>query len=107
LSLSCTKQVTAGEFFCHGPYHNAITDAVNLRDSGDTFRVVVEDGVIREFSFPEHSGLMVPLAAFISQVEGNQACDHEELFVLPRTADCASLILEHLDEFAADYESNP
>lgn len=106
LTLSCTKQVTPGEFFCHAPYHNAITDAINHRDGGDTFRVVVEGGVIREFSFPEHSGLMVPLAGFISQVENNQACEQEELLVLPRTADCANFILEHLDEFAADYETN-
>jgi hypothetical protein len=47
---------------------------------------------------------MVPLAAFLSQVEGNQACEQKELFVLPRTADCANFILEHLDEWAPQWQ---
>jgi hypothetical protein len=104
LTLNCTEQATPGMFTCHAPYHNAMTDAINYRDGGDTIRVVVEGGVIREFSFPEHSFLMVPLAAFISQVENNQACEHEELLVLPRTADCANLILDNLDDWAVEYQ---
>lgn len=115
LTLNCTEQATPGVFTCHAPYHNAITDAINYRDGGDTIRVVVEGGVIREFStpmigagpetsFPEHSFLMVPLAGFISQVESNQACEHEELLVLPRTADCANLILDNLDDWAVEYQ---
>jgi hypothetical protein len=101
LTLGCAEQATPGVFTCHAPYHNAITDAINYRDGGDTFRVVVEDGVIREFSFPEHSGLMAGLAGFILGVEGNQACEQEELLVLPRTAECANMILDNLDEWAA------
>jgi hypothetical protein len=83
-----------------------ITDAINYRDGGDTLRVVVEGGVIREFSFPEHTFLMVPVARFIAGVEGNQACEHEELLVLPHTGECANLILDNLDEWAAWYETN-
>jgi hypothetical protein len=106
LTLNCRRQATPGVFTCHVPYHNAITDAINHQDGGDTIRVVVEGGVIREFSFPEHSSIMVPLAAFLSQVEDGQACDHEELLVLPCTADCAGVILDHIDEWAAWYKAS-
>lgn len=106
LILNCTEQASPGVFTCHVPYHNAITDAINLRDGGDTIRVVVDGGAIREFSFPEHSGLMVSLAGVISQVEDNEDCDSEELLVLPRTVDCAEVILDHIDDWAAWYKAN-
>jgi hypothetical protein len=107
LTLSCEEQEMPGVVSCQAPYHNAITDASNYKDGGDTLRVVVEGGVIREFSFPEHSFLMEQVARFIAGVEGNQACEHEELLVLPHTGECASLILDNLDEWAAWYETNP
>ena len=68
--------------------------------------MVVEGGVIREFSFPEHTFLIEAVARFIAGVEGNQACEHEELLVLPHTGECANLILDNLDQWAAWYETN-
>jgi hypothetical protein len=90
LDLNCTE-FTPGRFSCHMRYHNAMTDAINLLDRGEPFRVVVENGVITVFEFPEHSGLMTGLAGFMLGVKGNQACEHEELLVLPHTAECANL----------------
>jgi hypothetical protein len=107
LTLTCAEQEMPGVVSCQAPYHNAITDAINYRDGGDTLRVVVEGGVIREFSFPEHTFLMEQVARFIAGVEGNQACEHEELLVLPHTGECANLILDNLDEWAAWDETNP
>jgi len=111
LTLACTKQVTPGVFTCHVPYQNAITDAINYRDGGDTIRVVVEGGVIREFNFPEHTGLLAQIAAFLHD-EGNPACAREFFDLFPEegagppTADCANLILDNLDDWAAWYQTN-
>lgn len=106
LTLTCSKQATPGMFTCNMPYHNAVTDAVGMIDRGDTNRVTVEDGVITEFSFPEHSGLMVPLASFIGGLSGNDVCEDQQLLVLPKTAECGEFIVEHLEEFAHYYETN-
>lgn len=106
LTLSCSEHATPGTFTCNMPYHNALTDAVGIVDRGDTNRVTVTDGVITEFSFPEHSGLMVPLASFIGGLENNEACEHQELLVLPHTTDCANLVMEHLEEFARSYQAS-
>lgn len=106
LTLTCSKQATPGMFTCNMPYHNAVTDAVGIIDRGDTSRVTVEDGVITEFSFPEHSGLMVPLASFIGGLRDNEVCEDQQLLVLPKTAECGDFIVEHLDEFAHYYETN-
>ena len=67
---------------------------------------VVRNGVVTEFGFPEHSGLMVPLAAFIAGLEGDEACEQQGMLVLPKNADCAHFILQHPDEFALSYKTN-
>lgn len=112
LTLNCTAlRSTPGVFTCHTPYHNALTDAIGLRVGQDTFRVVVNDGVITEFNFPEHTELLTEIAAFLHD-EGNPACAREFFDLFPEegagppTADCANLMLEHLDEWAAWYETN-
>lgn len=106
LTLTCSKQATPGMFTCNMPYHNAVTDAVGIIDRGDTSRVTVKDGVITEFSFPEHSGLMVPLASFVSGLRDNEVCEDQQLLILPKTAACGDFIVEHLDEFAHYYATN-
>lgn len=98
LILNCTEETTPGVFTCNVPYHNAITDAVGYVDSpGDTNRVVVEDGVITEFHVPEHSFLLIELGIFLEeQVGGHESCVDDL-----RTPECAGLIMDHLDEWAA------
>jgi hypothetical protein len=110
LTLNCTQQKTPGVFTCNTPYHNALTDAIGFADRGDTNRVVVKDGVIREFSFPEHTFLMASVGGFLS--DNNSACGREFFSIFPEdptpppTTDCANLILENLDEWAAWHETN-
>jgi hypothetical protein len=108
LTLNCTEVLvlapggellnTPGVFTCNVPYHNAITDAVGYVDSpGDTNRVVVSDGVITEFAIPEHGFLLNEVGIFLEeQVEGYEGCVDDL-----RTPECASLIVDHLDEWAA------
>ncbi|HJQ90752.1 MAG TPA: hypothetical protein VJ950_03545 [Acidimicrobiia bacterium] len=106
LSLNCIEQDTPGVFTCRTPYHNAMTDAVGYVDDGDTNRVVVEDGVITQFNFPEHTELLTYVAAFLRD-EGSPGCASEFFDLFPEegagppTADCASFMLEYLDEWAA------
>lgn len=108
LTLDCSEQATRGVFSCRVPYHNALTDAIDYRDSGDTIRAVVEAGVITEFSFPEHSFV---LAAFLTYLEDGSASGADNRACLgsrgaSRTASCASLMMDNLDEWAAWYEIN-
>lgn len=110
LTLNCTEEVNRpGVFTCNVPYHNGITDAVGYVDSpGDTNRVVVQDGVITQFGiphhldqgvaheFPEHSFLLNEVGNFLrEQVEGHEGCVADL-----RTPECATLIMDHLDEWA-------
>jgi hypothetical protein len=111
LSLNCTEEDTPGEFSCRAIYHNALTDAIGLPVGQDSFGVVVTDGVITEFDFPEHTLLLAEIADFLHE-QGYPACAREffDLFpdedAGPPTADCAGLMLEHLDEWASWYEAN-
>lgn len=111
LTVNCTDEVnTPGMFTCNVPYHNALTDAVGYVDSpGDPIHVVVQDGVITQFGlphhldqgvaheFPEHSFLLWEVGYFLrEEVEGSEGC-LDDL----RTPECARLIMDHLDEWAA------
>ena len=71
---------------------------------------MVEDGVIREFNFPDQRELMAFVADFLRET-GNPTCA-EEFFSLfpedpipPPTADL-NLMLDNLNEWAAWYETN-
>lgn len=123
LTLNCTEVVnTPGMFTCNVPYHNALTDAVGYIDSpGDFIHVVVQDGVITQFGlprklvqgvahgFPEHSVLLRSVVSFLrDEVEGSGSCwdDSTSAWALIRTPECAGLIMNHLDEWAAWYRTN-
>ena len=109
LTLDCTEEVNSpGVFTCNVPYENAITDAVGGESPGVPYRVVVRNGVITEFGIPHHivqgwthefemGDHMGDVASFLRQeVEGAGACRDD-----PRTPECARLIMDHLDEWAA------
>lgn len=93
--LYCTEQVTAGEFTCRTPYHNALTDALDYFDSGDFNRVVVEDGVITRFGFPEHTWIVLEIGTFLA-IEGGFD-GYEECAFGPFPEWCATIQLENLD----------
>ncbi len=124
LTLNCTELVnTPGMFTCNVPYHNALTDAVGYIDSpGDQIDVVVQEGVITQFAlpnalvqgfahtFPEHNFLLRTVVSFLrEEVEGSEGCWDFPTDFLPtviRTPDCANLIMDNLDDWAAWYEVN-
>ena len=98
LTLNCTENTHGGVFACHTPYHNALTDAIGYVDGGDTNRVVVEDGVITEFGFPEHTWLVVSMGTFLAtegRFEGYEDCGFG-----PFPESCATSQLENLDAWA-------
>ena len=96
LTLNCTGG-EGGVFSCNTPYHNAMTDAIDYRDVGDTNRVVVEDGVITEFGFPEHSFMVVQMGSFLA-MEGLLA-SYENCLFGPFPESCATIQLENLDSW--------
>jgi hypothetical protein len=123
LTLNCTEEEnTSGMFTCNVPYHNALTDAVGSVDSpGDFIHVVVQDGVITQFGlprhlvqgiaheFPEHNVILRAVVSFLrEEVEGSEGCwdDPTSFWSVIRTPECARLIMDHLEEWAAWYESN-
>ena len=94
-TLDCQAQDTPGAFTCNTPYHNAMTDAIGYVDSGDTSRFVVEDGLITEFAFPEHTFIVVEMGTFLimeGRFEGYGDCG-----VGPFPESCANIQLENLD----------
>lgn len=94
LTLNCSGG-TNGVFTCNVPYHNAITDALEFVDHGDTNRVVVDDGVITEFGFPEHSWINIQMGTFLAiegRFDGYEACGFG-----PFGESCAAIQLENLD----------
>lgn len=98
LTLECRQASTPGQSFsCRVPYHNALTDAIGYVDSGDTNRVVVEDGVITEFGFPEHSFIVVEIGVFLAmegRFDGYEDCNFG-----PFPESCAAIQLENLDSW--------
>jgi hypothetical protein len=101
LTLTCEPD-GPGQLQCLVPYQNAPADAVGYRDSpGDSIRVVVENGEVTQFSFPWHTWLERDLSVFLSEFEDSQVCGQGGVGnPLLRTTDCASWIMEHLDEWA-------
>jgi hypothetical protein len=98
LTLNCTGG-TDGVFSCTVPYQNAMTDALGSADHGDTNRVVVEDGVVTEFGFPEHSWMVLSMGAFLGiedRFDGYEDCGFG-----PFPESCATIQLENLDEWVA------
>ena len=65
LELKCTES-TPGSFSCGTPYRNAMTDAIGEGGGHDVWPVVVEDGVITQFGFTEHSAMLVEMGTFLA-----------------------------------------
>jgi hypothetical protein len=98
LSLSCTER-TPGSFNCSTPYQNAMTDAINEGGGHDTWPVVVEDGVITQFGFTEHTGLLIEMGTFLASEDRFDG--YEDCVFGPFPASCAAIQMENLDAWAA------
>jgi hypothetical protein len=99
LTLSCIEAQLPSEYICQTPYANALTDAIGYNDSGDTNRVVVEDGVITSFGFPEHTFIVAQIGTFLAiegRFEGYEPC----LFG-PFPESCATIQIENLDAWSS------
>ena len=98
LSLNCTES-SAGKFNCLTPYQNAMTDAIGAGGGHDRWPVAVEDGVITQFGFTEHTGMMIEMGAFLAsegRLEG-----YEDCVFGPFPESCATIELENLDDWVA------
>lgn len=95
LTLNCRETATPEAFSCNTPYHNSLTDAIGFVDNGDTGPVVIEDGVITEFGFPEHSWMVIEIGTFLA-IEGDFD-GYEECVFGPFAESCATIQLENLD----------
>jgi hypothetical protein len=104
LTLNCTELQTPGEFSCRVPYHNALTDAIFFTDFGDTNRVVVKDGVITTFAFPEHSEMLVSMTSYLARELGGEVPEECRHWYSPFTENCVAIQLENLDGWAAFYK---
>lgn len=97
LTLNCIEETAPGVFTCRTPYHNAMTDAIGYGDSGDTNEVVVEEGVITEFVFPEHYFMVGQMGTFLA-MEG-RLTGYENCSSGPFHESCATIQMENLDSW--------
>ncbi len=103
LDLNCTESAP-GSFSCGTPYRNAMTDAIGEGGGHDLWPVVVEDGVITQFGFTEHSGTAVSrwepsLRARVASTVTKTASAG------PFPESCATIQMENLDAWAAWHET--
>lgn len=95
LDLSCAESTTPGSFTCRTPYRNAMTDAIGVDGGNDVWPVLVEDGVITEFGFTEHSQMVIEMGIFLAS-EG-RFDGYEDCGFGPFPESCATIQLENLD----------
>jgi hypothetical protein len=98
LTLTCSEKSQAGDFICQMPYHSALTDAISLRDSGDTNDVSVRDGVIVDFTFPEHTWILHGIGIYLA-VDGRLQGYEECLFGGVYPPSCAALQIENVQRW--------
>jgi hypothetical protein len=95
LTLDCQAQDTPGVLSCRTRYHNGMTDAIGFVDSGNTSRIVIEDGLITEFAFPRHTFIAAEMGVFLfieGSFEGYESCAFG-----PLPESCATIQMENLD----------
>jgi hypothetical protein len=80
-----------------------MTDAIGIDGGHDEWRVLVEDGVITQFGFTEHSGMLIDMATFLAsegRFDGYEGC-----IFGPFAEPCATIQLENLDAWAAWHDT--
>ena len=103
LDLSCTENAP-GSFNCTTPYRNAMTDAIGEGGGDDVWPVVVDDGVITQFGFTEHAGLLLDMGIFLAS-EG-RFDGYEDCLAGPFRETCATIQIENLDAWAAWHKAS-
>ena len=98
LDLRCTE-TEPGSFSCSTPYTNAMTDAIGEGGGHDLWPVVVEDGVITQFGFTEHSAMLIEMGTFLAST--GRFDGYEDCLSGPFPESCATIQLENLDAWAA------
>ncbi len=104
LTLTCNGS-GGGMFTCRVPYHNSMTDAIAYTDQGDTIQVAVDNGVVTQFTFPEHSWIVLQMGSFLAingRFDGYEKCGFG-----PFPASCAAIQLKNLDAWADWRETLP
>jgi len=104
VDLSCAETGTQpGSFSCSTPYTNAMTEAIGEGGGHDVSPVLVEEGVITQFGFTEHSGLLIEMGTFLAS-EG-RFDGYEDCLTGPFPESCAAIQLDNLDAWAAWHET--
>jgi hypothetical protein len=98
LDLRC-REVTTESFNCTTPYRNAMTEAIGEGGGHDEWRVLVEDGVITQFGFTEHTGLLLDMGMYLAS-EG-RFDGYADCVAGPFPETCATIQIENLDGWAA------
>jgi hypothetical protein len=107
VNLSCTEGTPPWSFMCRTTYQNAMTDAIGYGGGSDVWPaepVVVEDGVITQFGFTEHTWILESMGTFLAS-EGRSE-GYEDCVVGPFPESCATIQMENLDAWATWYETN-
>lgn len=97
LDPSCTA-TEPGSFRCLTPYRNAMTDAVGMNGGNDIWPVMVQDGVITQFGFTEHTSVLLDMATFLASEDRFDG--YENCVSGPFDESCATIQLENLDAWA-------
>src|SRR5215210_1910100 len=80
-----------------------MTDAIGEGGGHDVWPVAVEDGVITQFGFTEHSGILIEMGTFLAS-EG-RFDGYEDCLAGPFPESCATIQMESLDAWAAWHET--
>jgi hypothetical protein len=80
-----------------------MTEAIGEGGGHDVWPVVVEDGVITQFGFTEHSGLLIEMGTFLAS-EG-RFDGYEDCVAGPFRESCAIIQMENLDAWAVWHET--
>lgn len=98
VDLRCNAK-EPGLFRCSTPYHNAMTEAINLGGGNDSWDVTVENGVITQFGFTEHSAMLIDMATYLISID--RFTGFEDCLVGPFDVSCATIENDNLDGWVA------
>ena len=76
-----------------------MTQAVRAGGGRDVWPVMVEDGVITQFGFTEHTGLLIEMGIYLASVDRFDG--YEDCFNGPFPESCATIQMENLDAWAS------